>query len=229
MAQPQTSAMQPTERSDDKPKKRKRVPRAVREPQMLDAATEVFSERGFHAASMDDIAARVEVTKPMLYAYFGSKEGLYRATIERAGDHIIKVVEALMSEPDARKRLCTGTDALLDFVFSQRAAWSVIYNEGMGPDGLVDITGIRDKVSSFIARTFAEVKRGQVGNNGASEPSEAEVETAWPFAIGTIGSCEAVLRWWTGRERFDQEACRRICQDLVQSHLDGFLGTAGAA
>jgi AcrR family transcriptional regulator len=52
----------------------KRLPRAVREQQMLDAAVKVFSRRGFHAASMDEIAEDADISKPMVYAYLGTKE-----------------------------------------------------------------------------------------------------------------------------------------------------------
>ena len=55
------------------------MPRPVRERQMLEAAERAFADRGFHAASVDAIAEASGITKPMVYAYFGSKEGLYRA------------------------------------------------------------------------------------------------------------------------------------------------------
>src|SRR6266545_370487 len=63
------------------PPRRRRMSRADRERQMLAVAEQVFAERGYRAASMDDIAERVGVSKPMLYEYFGSKDGLMRATI----------------------------------------------------------------------------------------------------------------------------------------------------
>ena len=52
------------------------VPRTVREPQILEVAGRVFAARGYHAASMEEIAGQAGVTKPLVYAYFGSKEGL---------------------------------------------------------------------------------------------------------------------------------------------------------
>ncbi len=52
----------------------KRLPRAVREQQMLDAAVKVFARRGFHAASMDEIAEVAGISKPMVYAYLGTKD-----------------------------------------------------------------------------------------------------------------------------------------------------------
>ena len=62
----------------------RKVPREVREQQMLEAAESAFAARGFHAASVDAIAEASGITKPMVYAYFGSKEGLYRACMQRA-------------------------------------------------------------------------------------------------------------------------------------------------
>lgn len=70
----------------------KRLPRAVREQQMLDAAVDVFSDRGFHETSMDTIAAKAEISKPMLYLYYGSKEELFAACIHREG---LRFLEAL--------------------------------------------------------------------------------------------------------------------------------------
>ena len=52
-----------------------RMPRAQRRAQLLDLATQVFTEKGFQATSMDDIAAAAGVTKPVLYQHFESKIG----------------------------------------------------------------------------------------------------------------------------------------------------------
>src|SRR5665648_864530 len=61
----------------------KRLPRAVREQQMLDAAVQMFSVNGYHETSMDAIAAQAELSKPMLYLYYGSKEELFGACLNR--------------------------------------------------------------------------------------------------------------------------------------------------
>jgi AcrR family transcriptional regulator len=52
--------------------------------EILDVATAVFADQGFSGARVDEIAARTRTTKRMLYYYFGSKEGLYLAVLERA-------------------------------------------------------------------------------------------------------------------------------------------------
>ena len=68
---------------------RRRVPRKEREEQMLAVALPLFAKRGYHDVSVDEVAAGAGVTKPMVYAYFGSKEGLFEACANRAADRLV--------------------------------------------------------------------------------------------------------------------------------------------
>lgn len=70
----------------------KRVPRAIREQQMLDAAIAEFARLGFHDASMDDIAAGANVSKPMVYAYLGAKEDLFVACLHREATRLMQSI-----------------------------------------------------------------------------------------------------------------------------------------
>src|SRR5690349_9775533 len=78
----------------------KRLPRAVREQQMLDAAVEMFSRNGYHETSMDAIAAEAEISKPMLYLYYGSKEELFGACLNR---ELSRFIEAVRSDIDLKQ------------------------------------------------------------------------------------------------------------------------------
>ncbi|PRC52599.1 TetR family transcriptional regulator, partial [Mycobacterium sp. ITM-2017-0098] len=75
----------------------KRLPRAVREQQMLDAAVEIFSVNGYHETSMDAIAAEANISKPMLYLYYGSKEELFGACLNR---ELTRFVDEVNSDID---------------------------------------------------------------------------------------------------------------------------------
>src|SRR3954470_13875803 len=115
---------------------RRRLPRAEREEQMVDAALALFTERGFDDASMDDIAARVGVTKPMLYSYFGSKEGLYLACIERAARPMIEALRAAtVAEIDPDRRLWSGTRAFLGWVDEHREVWARFFLQASARGG----------------------------------------------------------------------------------------------
>ena len=67
---------------------------------MVAAAERLFSEHGYHGVSMDQIAAASGISKPMLYEYFGSKEGLFLACVERARGQLFEAI----GERGARRR-----------------------------------------------------------------------------------------------------------------------------
>ena len=69
----------------ERPPKRRRD-RAAREREILEAAERIFGERGYQGTSMDDVAAKVGVSKPLIYQYYGSKDGLFREILRRRVD-----------------------------------------------------------------------------------------------------------------------------------------------
>src|SRR4030095_11073201 len=95
----------------------KRLPRAVREQQMLDAAVQIFSVNGYHETSMDAIAAQAEISKPMLYLYYGSKEELFGACLDR---ELVRFVETVRADIDftqsPRDMLTTAVVAFLSYI-----------------------------------------------------------------------------------------------------------------
>ena len=108
----------------------KRLPRAQREQQMLDAAVGVFSRNGFHGSSMDDIAEVAMISKPMLYLYLGSKEELFAACITREAQ---RFVDAVIASADAslapREQLDRGVLAFFTFVAENCDSWLVLYRQ----------------------------------------------------------------------------------------------------
>jgi AcrR family transcriptional regulator len=104
-----------------------RVPRAVRERQIIGLAEDLFSERGYQGASMDELARRAGVTKPVVYELFGSKDGLFRACLERSAERLaIGVAEAVRAERDPEARLRAGGLAFLRFASDNRVAWELM-------------------------------------------------------------------------------------------------------
>src|SRR5947209_16074340 len=98
---------------DDPQRGRRKLPRAVRERQMLEVAGRVFAARGFHDASMDEIAEAADISKPMLYNYFGSKEGLYFAYVDLSYREIVAAIDEAVAAgaragEDPAQQLRTG-------------------------------------------------------------------------------------------------------------------------
>ena len=104
-----------------------RVPRALRERQLVELAEQLFAERGFARTSMDELARRAGVTKPVIYELFDSKDGLFRACVDRAIERMAdSIVEAFRSETEPEARLRAAGLAFLRFARDNRVAWDLM-------------------------------------------------------------------------------------------------------
>src|SRR3954453_11721651 len=133
---------------------------------MLAVAQSVFAERGFRAASVDAIAQGAEISKPMLYAYFGSKEGLYRACMQRSGSGLADALDeaaASASEPD--QRLWAGLLAFFTFVEQEPEAWAILAGEPGAGGGALAVDGAEARRK--IAATVSGLLRDAAAHEGA--------------------------------------------------------------
>src|ERR671931_2751989 len=139
---------------------RRRLPRKEREELMLQAAGRAFAARGFHAASMDAIAAAAGVTKPMLYRYFGSKEGLYAAYVRTSGRELVDSVRAPETRGEAPEvRLRAGIQAFLGYVEAHRSGWTVLHGETTAPtDAQIarEVAELRSRIIRMLTTLFAD-------------------------------------------------------------------------
>src|SRR5271156_6401977 len=109
---------------------RTRLSRELRMEQTLKAAHALFAERGYGPVTMEEVAASVGVTKPLLYNYFGNKERLYITCMERAGNpRPASFAEALGAPASPGDALGAGVRAFFSFLDSDRAAWAVLFDE----------------------------------------------------------------------------------------------------
>jgi len=99
-----------------------------RRRQLLDVACVEFSERGFHATAMDDLALAAGVTKPVFYQHFLSKRALFVAVLEDVGGRLLEVLtEATAGVETGRDRVEQGFAAYFRFVESDRAAFRLLF------------------------------------------------------------------------------------------------------
>jgi AcrR family transcriptional regulator len=172
---------------------RKRLPRAVREQQMLDAAVEVFSASGFHDASMDEIAARAGISKPMVYAYLGSKEELFLACLHREGTRLMEAVASAVSPVDAPslppdEQLWRGLRAFFAFVAEHRGGWSVLYRQARGTEPFVkELAAMRARMVDVVGGLLSRV----IATSGR-QPRPADVQA---MAYALVGAGESLADW----------------------------------
>jgi AcrR family transcriptional regulator len=164
------------------------MPRRDREQSILDAAGQVFA-RGYHGASMDQIASLADVSKPMLYAYFGSKEGLYVAYVDRTGRELLeRLAGATTPDDQPSVRLRAGILEFLAFIEEHRDGWQVLFGEltSMGP--VVEEVGVlRRRIAQWIMAVLAGATRAQ------GKVPDVSVQAT---AHAIVGAGESLANWW---------------------------------
>jgi AcrR family transcriptional regulator len=135
-----------------------RVPRDVRRAQIAELAEELFAEHGYAGVSMAELSRRAGVTKPVVYEIFGSKEGLYRACVERtAGDLAERVTSAVTATDAPIDQLRAGVAAWFAFAAEHRRAWDVLYaGEGRFADA---IETVRRRQAALVAGLLGAIAR----------------------------------------------------------------------
>jgi AcrR family transcriptional regulator len=170
---------------------RTRLPRAEREQQVLAAARALFAERGFGAVTMDDVAAAVGVTKPLLYIYFGNKERLYLACMEPAAEELREAVaSAVAGAKRPADALEPGVQAFFSFVDRDRDAWRVLFDETLPASGEVArrVAEERAELEALVARLVVARLPGRRRGRAA-----VEVEA---LSTALLGAAESLARWW---------------------------------
>ncbi|HEX6455373.1 MAG TPA: helix-turn-helix domain-containing protein [Solirubrobacterales bacterium] len=182
--------------------------------QTLEAAHALFAERGYAAVTMDEIAAAVGVTKPLLYNYFGNKERLYIACMERAGDTLIKTVAETVGESaNPGDALRAGVRAFFSFLDTDRAAWAVLFDETLPRGGEVF-----DRVASYRGQ-LAELVSGSLLAqlpDRSREKAKIEVEA---LSTALLGAAEALARWWLRTEAISAEEAAELLISTVEPGL----------
>ena len=189
------------------------MPRSVREQMILRVAGQVFAEGGYERASMDRIAALAGVSKPMLYAYFGSKEGLYLAYVERTGGELVQRLvgaDGNTGHPPT-DRLRAVINEFLAFVEEHSDGWTVLFRE------LNARRPLAEQVAQLRAEIVSEVQSMLEAQNGSSwaglRPPVSE-----GVAEAIVGAGEALANWWLKKPDVRRE-------DIAE----WYVGLAGAA
>src|ERR1700744_6791918 len=174
---------------------RSRLSRSDRMEQPLGVAHALFAERGYGDVTMDEIAAAVGVTKPLLYNYFGNKERLYIACMEQAGDSLIKTVgEAIAGTDSPGDALGAGVRAFFAFLDSDRAAWAVLFDETLPVGGEV-----ADRVAAYRGQIVELVSSSLLAQvpEGRRDATRVEIEA---LSTALLGAAEELARWWLRTE-----------------------------
>ncbi|MBV9941936.1 MAG: TetR/AcrR family transcriptional regulator [Solirubrobacterales bacterium] len=187
------------------------MPREQRERLILEVAGQVFARAGYDSASMDEIAELVGVSKPILYAYFGSKEGLYLAYIERAGRELVeRLVGAWSRGAGSASRLRAPVVEFLAFVEERDNGWRVLFREAASSRPLAEqVAVLRGRIVDAI--------REMVESSSADSPPPASDAVAHVL----VGAGESLANWWLDHREVPRADVAGWYLGVVQAVLAG--------
>ncbi|MET9799185.1 TetR/AcrR family transcriptional regulator [Streptomyces sp. NPDC006368] len=168
------------------------MPRAVREQQMMDAAVRTFGQRGYRAASMDEIAELAGVSKPLVYLYLNSKEDLFTACIRREAAALVAAVRgAVRPGPPADEQLWAGLTAFFTHTAENPDGWSVLHRQARthGEPFAGEVAAMRDEITAFVTELI-----GAASREARQEPEFGQRDVAG-LAQALVGAAESLAGW----------------------------------
>ena len=172
---------------------RRRLSAEERRAAILDAALAVFSARGYHPSSIDDIAREAGISKALIYEHFDSKQGLYADLLERNAAELFQRLETAIGAVQADSgaaRLATGLDAFFAFVEERRDAWRILFRDVADPETATVLDRVLEQVTGLVAALIAE-------DPGARAMTDEDADQAIRLlAQMLVGSVQSVANWW---------------------------------
>lgn len=164
-----------------------RLTKAERRALLISAAREVFVTYGYHAASMDEIAERAGVSKPVLYQHFDQgKLSLYIALVDLTGKALLnRLQEALASTVDNRQRVVATIQAYFDFIEDPDGAYRLVFESDLSNE-----PSVREKIE------FYEDECAVLVSQVIAEDTGLSAEEAMMLAMGLTGMAETAARRW---------------------------------
>ncbi|WP_100470821.1 TetR family transcriptional regulator [Mycobacteroides abscessus] len=195
----------------------KGMPRAERERQILDAACQEFGRSGYVGMSLAAVAAAVGVSKPMVLAYFGSKEQLYIACVERAGATVGDHIEAAMTAAPPTLALPRAVlQAIFQALAPRPSDWLVIWDQTL-PEGSEALAAAR------VARTRLAALAGQgVAAVGSAATQLRDAQDIGVLTQGWMGMVGAMITWWI---RHPEQSAEQMAERA--SRLIAIIASAG--
>lgn len=180
---------------------RSRMTAAERREQLIEIARSVFSERGFDGASVEEIAARAEVSKPVVYEHFGGKEGLYAVVVDREVRHLLEMMRTALTGGSARVLLEQAACALLDYIDQSSDGFRILVRDsplGSSTGSYVSIMGdVASRVEGILVDQFK--KRA------------FDAKAAPMYAQMLVGMVGMTGQWWLD--------ARKPAKEVVAAHL----------
>jgi AcrR family transcriptional regulator len=174
---------------------------AQRREQLISVARQLFAERGFEATSIEEVAARAKVSKPVVYDHFGGKEGLYAVVVDREVRALLERITTALTAGHPRELLEQAALALLDYIEGETDGFRVLVRESP----VLSATGNFGSIMNDVAHQVEYILGAEFKARGF-DPKLAEL-----YSQALVGMVALTGRWWLD--------VRKPRKEAVASHL----------
>jgi AcrR family transcriptional regulator len=183
------------------PVTRVRMTGTERRQQLIAVARELFAEKGFDGASVEEIAHRAHVSKPVVYEHFGGKEGLYAVVVDRETQQLLDRMVSTLHGGHPRAMLEQAANALLGYVEDSQDGFRILVRDSP----VASTTGTFSTLLNDIASQVEHILGQQFGARGYDE------KLAALYAQALVGMVALTGQWWLD--------ARKPKRDEVAAHL----------
>jgi AcrR family transcriptional regulator len=181
------------------PRVRTRLSAAARRELIVVAATELFTERGYRGASIEEIARRSGVTPPVVYDHFASKRELYRALLEAHFADLREVWRLnFAGDGPPRERVARSFDAWFAYVEEHPFAGRVLFRDTSDPE----IAAVHAEVAAASRAAVMPLAAAEPGLIGSAETGGAQAEMLWVVLRGVL---QGLAIWWAEHPEVPRE------------------------
>ena len=179
----------------------KRLSASERRAQLIDVGRSVFAKNGYEATSVEEIAKRAKVSKPIVYEHFGGKEGLYAVVVDREMSYVVRRISEAIATGSPRERVERASLAFLTYVRDYPDGFAVLSQDSpmMASSGTLSslLNDLAERVGDIFTETFRSA-----GYDARAAPI---------YAHGLVGMVTFVGKWWTGvRKPAVEEVAKHI-------------------
>jgi AcrR family transcriptional regulator len=191
--------------------RRVRMTGAERREQLLDIGRTVFAEKGFEATSVEEIAAKAGVSKPVVYEHFGGKEGLYAVVVDREMRQLMDMVTSALTAGHPRELLEQAAFALLDYIETYTDGFRILVRDSP----VAQSTGTFASLISDIAVQVEDILGTEFKNRGF-DPKLAPL-----YAQALVGMVALTGQWWVDARRPKKSEVAAHLVNLAWHGLEG--------
>ncbi|MET9418053.1 TetR/AcrR family transcriptional regulator [Streptomyces klenkii] len=191
--------------------RRVRMTGAERREQLLDIGRTLFAERGFEGTSVEEIAAKAGVSKPVVYEHFGGKEGLYAVVVDREMRQLLDMVTGALTAGHPRELLEQAAFALLDYIERYTDGFRILVRDSP----VAQSTGTFASLISDIATQVEDI----LGLEFKARGFDAKLAPLYAQAL--VGMVALTGQWWLDVRKPKKAEVAAHLVNLAWHGLDG--------